>query len=158
MKDLVKEVRKIIKKNMWLVLGTVDNEQQPHSSVVMYQSDGYDIYFETGENTLKARNIRVNNKISVTIPFRKSFLHKIIPAPPAELHFKAVAEFISKDNEKARKIMEKVIKYEEKAGIEDGSVWIKIVPSNIISTFGVGVKLLDMRKPEKARNLVKLNF
>ncbi|MFW9952044.1 MAG: hypothetical protein ACFFKA_18140, partial [Candidatus Thorarchaeota archaeon] len=119
--------------------------------------DGYDIYFETGEKTLKARNIKVNNKISVTIPFRKNFLHKLIPAPPAELHFKAVAEFISKDDEKAKKIMQKFIKYEEKAGIGDGSVWIKIVPSNFISTFGVGIKLLDMRKPEKARNLVKLN-
>ncbi len=158
MKDLIKEIRKIIKKNIWLVLSTVDKEEQPHSSVVMYQSDGYDIYFETGEYTLKARNIRVNNKISVTIPFRKSFFHKIIPAPPAELHFKAIAEFTSKDDEKTRKIMEKVLKYEEKAGIEDETVWIKIVPSDIISTFGVGVKLLDMRNPEKARNLVKLNF
>ncbi|MFW9829910.1 MAG: pyridoxamine 5'-phosphate oxidase family protein [Candidatus Thorarchaeota archaeon] len=157
MKDLVKEVRKIMKKNMWLVLGTVDNQQQPHSSVVMYQSDGCNIIFETGENSLKAKNIRVNSKISVTIPFRKNFLHKIIPAPPAELHFKAVAEFISKDDEKARKIMEKVVKFEEKAGIAEESVWIKIVPSNIISTYGIGIKLLDMRKPEKARNLVKLD-
>ncbi|MFW9973560.1 MAG: pyridoxamine 5'-phosphate oxidase family protein, partial [Candidatus Odinarchaeota archaeon] len=91
MKDLVKEVRKIIKKNMWLVISTADKEEQPHSSVVMYQSDGYDLYFETGENSLKARNIRVNNKISVALPFRKNFFHKIIPAPPAELHFKAIA-------------------------------------------------------------------
>lgn len=157
MKDLVKEVRRIIKKNRWLVLSTVDEEGQPHSSVVMYQSDGYDIYFETGEDTLKAKNVRNNHKISVTIPFRKNFLHKIIPAPPAELHFKAIAELISRDNEKARKIMVKVLKYEEKFGIEDGIVWIKIIPSNIISTFGVGVKLWDMRKPEKARNLIKLD-
>lgn len=157
MKNLVEEVRKIIKKNMWLVLSTVDKEEQPHSSVVMYQSDGYDIYFETGENTLKARNLRFNNKISVTIPFRKNFFHKIIPAPPAELHFKAIAEFTSKNDEKTRKIMKKVLKYEEKAGIEHETIWIKIIPSNIISTFGVGIKLLDMRKPEKARNLVKFD-
>ncbi|MFW9897397.1 MAG: pyridoxamine 5'-phosphate oxidase family protein [Candidatus Thorarchaeota archaeon] len=157
MKDLVKEVRKIIKKSMWLVLSTADKETQPHSSVVMYQSDGYDIYFETGENSLKVRNIRENNKVSVAIPFRKNFFHKIIPAPPAELHFKAEAEFVSKEDEKARKIMEKVLKFDEKAGVSEESVWIKIVPSNIISTYGVGIKLLDMRKPEKARNLVKLN-
>ncbi|MHA2340194.1 MAG: pyridoxamine 5'-phosphate oxidase family protein, partial [Candidatus Hodarchaeales archaeon] len=146
MKDLVKEVRKIIKKNWWLVLGTVDKEQQPHSSVVGYQSDGYDIYFETGEDTLKIRDIRANNKISVTIPFRKNFFHRMIPAPPAALHFKAVAEFVSKDDEKARKIMERFIKYEEKLGITEESVWLKIVPSNVIATFGVGIKLLDMRK------------
>ncbi|UCD01837.1 MAG: pyridoxamine 5'-phosphate oxidase family protein [Promethearchaeota archaeon] len=158
MKDLAKEVRKIIRENMWLVLSTVDDECQPHSSVVMYQSDGHDIYFETGDDTLKARNIRNNNKISVTIPFRKNFIHKIIPAPPAELHFKAKAELISKNNEKARKIMERVIKYEEKAGIENETIWIKIMPSNIISTFGVGTKLLDMRKPEKARNLINLDY
>ncbi|MFW9939313.1 MAG: hypothetical protein ACFFD5_16850, partial [Candidatus Thorarchaeota archaeon] len=69
----------------------------------------------------------------------------------------AIAEIISKDDEKAREIMKKILEYEEKAGVEDGSVWIKIIPSNIISTFGVGVKLLDMRKPEKARNLVNLS-
>ena len=74
-----------------------------------------------------------------------------------KLHFKAIAEFISKDYEKARDIMAKVLKYEEKAEIEQESILIKMTPSNIISTFGVGIKLLDMRKPEKARNLIKLN-
>lgn len=157
MKALVEEVRKIIKKIRWLVLSTVGEQEQPHSSVVVYQSDGYDLYIQTGENTLKTKTIRKNNKVSVTIPFRKDFLHKIIPAPPAELHFKAIAEFISKDNEKARDIMAKVLKYEKKAKIEQETIWIKIKPSNIVSTFGVGVKLMDMRKPEKARNLINLD-
>ncbi len=156
MKDIVEEVRNIIKKNMWLVLSTIDEQSQPHSSVVVYMTDGYDIYFVTGIDTLKARNIRNNDKVAITIPFRKNFFHKLIPAPPAELHFKGIAEFISKDDEKARKIMQKIIKYEQKAGIQQESIWIKITPSNLIATFGVGIKLRDLRKPEKARNLINM--
>ena len=157
MKNLEQEVRMILKEKNWLVLSTVDEKNQPHSSVIMYQSDGNILYFETGLNTLKSKNIQKNNKVSITIPFRKGFLHKVIPSPPAELHFKATIESVPKDNEEARKILAKFLKYSEKAGAEDDSVWFKITPSNLIATYGVGVSLSSMRNPEKARNLVRLN-
>ncbi|MFX1242982.1 MAG: pyridoxamine 5'-phosphate oxidase family protein [Promethearchaeota archaeon] len=155
MKDLENEVRKILRKKNWLVLGT-SNNNVPHSSVVLYQSDGYVIYCMTGKDTLKARNIRSNNKVSVTLPFRKNFLHKIIPAPPAELHFTAKAEIKSFDNEEARTIFSKYLKYQENVDSQEENVWIKITPFKRISTYGVGIPLLKMRNPEKARNLVIL--
>jgi len=157
MKDLEQEVRKILKKNMWLVLSTVDDKNQPHGSVVVYQSDGNVIYIQTGEKTLKVNHIRKNNKVSITILFRKNFLHKIVPAPPAELHFMARAEIISKDNKQARSILKKFLKHEQEALIDQETIWIKIIPSKTISTYGVGVKLFDMRKPEKARNIIHFN-
>ena len=155
MKDLEQEVRKIFKKNMWLVLSTVDDNNQPHSSVVVYQSDGNVMYITTGIKTLKVKDIQRNNKVSITIPFRKNFLHKIIPAPPAELHFIGNAELLPKDDENARKTFKKFLKHELEDEINEGSIWIKITPSNIISTYGVGVGLLTMKKPEKARNIVR---
>ena len=157
MKDLEQEVRKILRKKMWLVLSTVDGDNQSHSSVVVYQSDGNVLYVSTGKNTLKVKNIQSNSKVSITIPFRKNFLHKIVPAPPAELHFTGKAELVPRDDEEARKIFAKFLKYEQDAELSDDSIWIKITPSNIISTYGVGVKLFAMRKPEKARNLVHLS-
>lgn len=155
MRDLENEVRKIIRKKNWLVLSTIDNKNIPHSSVVVYQSDGYVIYCVTGKTTLKARNIRTNNKVSVTLPFRKNFFHKIIPAPPAELHFTAEAEIKPFEDTEARKIFSKYLKYQENVENQDETIWIKITPSNRIATYGVGIKLLKMRKPEKARNLIE---
>ncbi|MFW9901084.1 MAG: pyridoxamine 5'-phosphate oxidase family protein [Candidatus Thorarchaeota archaeon] len=156
MDDLENEVRSILKKKNWLVLSTVDNKNIPHSSVVVYQSDGNIIYCITGTNTLKARNIKQNNKVSITIPFRKNFFHKIIPAPPAELHFTAEAEIRPFEDQQARKIFAKYLKYHENVENQEDSIWIKIIPSKRISTYGVGVKLLKMRNPDKARNFVDL--
>lgn len=157
MKDLSQEVKKIIKSNMWMVISTVDEKNQPHSSVVVYQSDGDILIFQTGIDTIKAKSIKSNNNVSITIPFRKNFLHKLIPAPPAELHFTAKAELIPFENEEARKIFAKFLKHSENVENPQESTWVKITPSNTISTYGVGIKLLDMRKPNKARNLVRLN-
>lgn len=156
MKDLENEVRNILKKKNWLVLGTVDDKNVPHSSVVVYQSDGYVIYCMTGKDTLKARNIRGNNKVSVTLPFRKNFFHKIVPAPPAELHFTAKAEIKPFDDKEARKIFAKYLKYQDNVENKEESIWLKITPSKGIATYGVGIKLLEMRKTDKARNFVKL--
>ncbi|MFX1453112.1 MAG: pyridoxamine 5'-phosphate oxidase family protein [Promethearchaeota archaeon] len=156
MDNLENEVRSILRKKNWLVLGTVDEKNNPHSSVVVYQSDGYMIYCTTGKDTLKVRNIRHNNKVSVTLPFRKNFFHKIIPAPPAELHFTAEAEIKPFEDLEARKIFAKYLKYNENVENQEDSIWIKITPSRRISTYGVGVKLLKMRNPQKARNLVEL--
>lgn len=156
MKDLIEEVREILKKHMWLVLSTVDEYNHPHSSVVVYQSNGHVIYIQSGSSTIKARNIKKNNRVAVTIPFRKNVLHKNIPAPPAELHFTATAEIVSKENEEARKILKKFIKHVERVENDDERIWIKVIPSNIISTYGVGVPVWMMRKPEKARNMVHL--
>jgi hypothetical protein len=157
MKDLKSEVVKIIKSNMWMVISTVDENIHPHSSVVVYQSDGEVLIFQTGMHTIKAKAIRHNNAVSITIPFRKNFLHKLIPAPPAELHFTGKADILPYDDIQARKIFSRFLKYSEDVEYPQDSVWVKISPSNVVSTYGVGVKLLDMKNPNKAQNLVKLN-
>jgi hypothetical protein len=157
MKELKDEVKKILKSKMWMVISTVDEKNHPHSSVVVYQSDGDILICQTGIDTIKAKSIRKNSNISVTIPFRKNFLHRLIPAPPAELHFAATAEILPYDNEEAKKIFARFLKHSDSVEKPQESIWIRIKPSNLISTYGVGIKLLDMRKPDKARNLVNLN-
>jgi len=156
MKDLVSIVRKNFKRNMWLVLSTVNDRQQPQSSLVIYQSDGQDLYVQTGMITLKAKNILKNNKVSVTIPIYKNLLHKLIPAPPAEIHFKATAEILPFGDEYAREVWKKYLKHELPEELKEESIWIKITPTNKVNTYGLGVKLLDMRDPTKAKKVVKL--
>ena len=157
MKDLKQKVRKLIKTNMWLVLATVDENSIPYSAVMVYQSDGDFIICQTGENTLKARNIRKIKNVAVTIPIRKNFFHKIIPAPPAELHFTTTAEIKPKDDEETRQIYSKFLKYSDKAELPQDYIWIRIKVPNKITTFGVAVPLLKMRKPLEARKVIFLN-
>ncbi len=102
------------------------------------------------------KNIRNNNKVAVTIPFWKNLLHKFIPAPPAEMHFRGEAEIIPYGNEEAKLIYKKFLKYELNAELKQKSVWNKINPSSKVVTYGVGVRLLDMKKPEKAQKIIKL--
>ena len=157
MKDLKQEVRKLIKSNMWLVLATVDEKNIPNSSVMVYQSDGNLIVCQTGENTLKANNIRNNEHVAVTIPIRKNFFHKLIPAPPAEIYFTTTAEIRAQDNEQARMIYSKYMKHSDKRDLPQDYIWICINIPNKISTYGIAVPLLKMRDPMKARKIVSLN-
>ena len=154
MKDLKQEVKKIMKKNIWCVLSTANSKGNPQSSVIMYQSDGNAIYFTTGVPTLKARNMRNNSNVSITIPFRKNFMHKFIPAPPAELHFRGTVEFLPRDHPEVQTNLKKILDYESKSGIEAETIYIKVTPGKKIATFGVGIPLIKMRTPGKARNMV----
>jgi hypothetical protein len=154
MKDLKEEVVKLIKTNMWLVLATIDENNTPYSAVMVYQSDGDSIVCQTGENTLKAKNIKKNERVAITIPIRKNFFHKLIPAPPAELHFTTTAEIRPKEDEITRKIFSKYLKHSEKAELPQEYIWISIKVPNKITTFGVAVPLFKMRKPLEARKIV----
>ena len=44
----------------------------------------------------------------------------------------------------------------QEAGKKQDPIWIKITPSSKIAAYGIGVKLLDMRKPEKAHKIIKM--
>ncbi len=155
MKDLKREVKEIMKKNTWCVLSTANSKGNPQSSVIMYQSDGNAIYFTTGVPTLKARNMRNNNNVSITIPFWKGIFHKFIPAPPAELHFKGKVEFLDRDHPEIQTNLKRILDYESKSGITAETVYIKVTPGKKIATFGVGIRLLEMRTPANARNMVE---
>ena len=157
MSELESEYRKQLKKNFWLVLSTTNDKLQPQSSLVVYQSDGKDIFIQTGKITVKAKNIMKNNKVSVTIPIRKNLMHKFLPAPPAEIHFKGTAEILPFENEYARKVFKKYLTHELPDEIKSESIWIKVTPSKRINTYRIGVKLWNMRDPTKARKVINLS-
>ncbi|MHA1804619.1 MAG: hypothetical protein ACTSU4_08800 [Promethearchaeota archaeon] len=101
-----------------MVLSITGENNKPHSSVVEYQSDGNSLYIQMVSEIIKARDIMKNDKVSGTIHFWKNFLHEILPAPPAELHFTAKAEIISKEDKDERKVLKKFIKNTESISIK----------------------------------------
>ncbi|MHA2394631.1 MAG: pyridoxamine 5'-phosphate oxidase family protein [Promethearchaeota archaeon] len=154
---LEREVRDTIKKNRWLTLSTTSTKGIPQSSVVVYASDGYIIYILTGKNTVKVRNIIKNNRVSVTIPFYKNFIHRMISvAPPAAISFRATAETLDVSDSEAAYMYKKVLNFDFPEDLEADSLWIKLSPGKIATCYGVGISLLDLRDPSKAYKIIKL--
>lgn len=155
--QLEKEVRDTIKKNRWLTLSTSSPKGIPQSSLVVYASDGYTIYILTGKDTFKVRNILKNPRVSVTIPFYKSFIHRMIGvAPPAAITFRARAETLGFETGEAADFYKKALKYEVPENLVEDSLWIRLTPGNSATCLGVGVGLLEMRDPVKAHKIIKL--
>lgn len=57
----------IINHGKDLTLATVRPDGYPQATTVSYANDGMTIYVGVGKNSQKARNIRSNNKVSLTI-------------------------------------------------------------------------------------------
>jgi uncharacterized protein YhbP (UPF0306 family) len=154
---LEREVRDVIRRNRWLTLATASPKGTPQSSVVVYASDGYTIFILTGKSTAKIRNINRNPRVSVTIPFYKSLIHRLITmAPPAAITFRAEAETRDFEDNEATTFYEKRLKFKVPDDIDEESIWIKLTPGNRVTCLGVGVRLLEMRDLEKSHKIVRL--
>ena len=154
---LEREVRDIIRRNRWLTLSTASPKGMPQSSVVVYASDGYIIYILTGKTTAKIRNIVRNPRVSVTIPFYKNLIHRLITiAPPAAITFRAKAETIEFDNREATEFYEKTLKFKVPDNFGEEGIWIRLTPGNSATCLGVGVSLLELRDLEKSLKIVRL--
>ena len=145
MGKLADEVRNLFKRNNSLVLSTVSSKGNPQSSLVVYVSDGETIYVMTGEMTQKIKNIKKNPLVSVTIPFYKNLLHRLITmAPPASLTFKADADILPFNEEEPRKLFKKRMRMEPPDMPNEKPVWVRLKPKSRVVCRGVGVPLWEL--------------
>jgi len=155
--ELEREVRDTIRKNRWLTLSTASPGGVPQGSVVAYASDGYTIYVLTGRSTAKIRNITRNPRVSVTIPFYKSLIHRLIAvAPPAAITFRARAETREFDDREATEFYERTLKFKVPENMAEEGIWLRLTPGGSATCLGVGVSLLGMRDLEKSLKVVRL--
>jgi len=155
---LEQEVRDIIKRNRWLILSTSSPKGAPQSSLVMYASDGYKIIILTGKNTQKIKNLVRNPAASITIPFYKNFLHRLITiAPPASIVLKANAEIIDFSDEAVSGFYQRILNFKLPEVVEEDGVWLRFDLGGTATCHGVGVRLFDLRDPEKAHKIIHLN-
>ena len=157
MGKLADEVRNLFKRNNSLVLSTVSSKGNPQSSLVVYVSDGETLYVMTGEMTQKIKNIRKNPLVSVTIPFYKNLLHRLITmAPPASLTFKADADILPFNEEEPRRLFKKRMRMEPPDMPNENPVWVRLKPRRRVTCLGVGVPLWELRNLDKAFKVVRL--
>jgi general stress protein 26 len=57
----------LLKNHNLSTIATIREDGYPQANTVTYASDGFIIYFLTGPNTQKVKNIKRSNKVSLTI-------------------------------------------------------------------------------------------
>jgi len=67
MASLKDNIARIIARGADMTIATIRPDGWPQATTVSYASDGLTIYFGTGANAQKARNLAKNNKVSLTI-------------------------------------------------------------------------------------------
>ena len=77
-------------------------------------------------------------------------------APPAAISLKAEAEIIDFRDDTASSFYQNVLKFKLPDMAKENSVWIKLTLGNVATCHGVGVRLFELRDPEKAHKIIRL--
>jgi hypothetical protein len=150
----IEQVWREIEKASFAVVGYVTPSGEARSSGVVYKTVGKRLYFAVGPQSWKARHIAANKHVSVTVPVhRGGILALVAPIPPATISFHAAAIVhpagsVSIDS--LSKELESLLPAERR----DNAVLIELIPEGRFLTYGVGVSLVDMQKPEIAEAVI----
>ena len=139
------EIWPLIEKWPFGVLSFVSASGESRSAGVMYKVNDRTIYVLTGCDTWKAKHIRSNPNVSMTVTIQRLPI-RIRMVPPAVITFAGTAEAVDIDE------VEPDIKEALTKGVDKmpNTCAIKIVPKGNFVTYGIGVPAMQMRHPDKS--------
>ncbi len=144
-----------LEKQLFGILGMVTASQEARTVGIVYIVKGRKLYIGTGRNAWKTRHIQNNPNVSLTIPIHKSIpLIPWIKIPAATITFSGKAEVKDLDDVPDGVITAVYRGMDVTDEFKTESVVIEVTPLKEFITYGVGVSLMDMRDPEKARGRV----
>lgn len=137
-----------VERNAFAVLGMVTANGEPRTVGIVYVADNHKLYVGADTTAWKTKHIASNSHVSMTIAIAKRvpFL-PWIKIPDATITFSGSAKILVKD-ELEPELLKKLYRHEQG---RDTWCAIEVTPEKDFITFGVGISLLDMRFPEKAR-------
>lgn len=146
------QVWQAIEKEMFAVIGMVTARHEARTAGVVYLTQEGKLYVGTGRDTWKARHIRQNPHVSVTIPIAKRIpFMPWVKIPAATITFSGVARVLPAADaspELLRAIFRGIA--DDPARVAE-SCLIEVTPRGEFITYGVGVSLMQMRDPAQAR-------
>ena len=146
------QVWQIIDKELFAVVGMVNARNEARTAGILYAVRDHKLYFITGRDTWKARHIAANPHVSVTIPIAKRV--PIMPwmkIPQATITFQGTSH-VCGAGEAMPDLLQKLLgPMANDKELIAGSCLIEIVPEGEFVTYGIGVRLIEMRDPNKAR-------
>ena len=147
-----KQIWSELENNLFAVLGMVTAKGEARTVGIVYVVDKQKLYIASKNNTWKVRHIQENAHVSltVTIPKRIIFM-PWIKIPAATITFSGTGTILN-PNDVGKDVSNSLLR-----GLETDSEMlatmsvIEVQPVGDFITYGVGVPLMTMRNPEKAR-------
>lgn len=145
-------VWKELQKELFAVLGVVTARGAARTVGVVYIVDDKKIYVLTSKDTWKARHILQNPNVSITIPIPKRIpLLPWIKIPSATISFSGLASIVDLEHVEAD-IQKALMGGKELVKDKMAALCVVVIePIGDFLTYGVGIPLMTMRDPEKAR-------
>ncbi len=146
------QVWQAIEKELFAVVGMVTAGHEARTVGILYAVGDHKLYFITGSDTWKARHIAANPHVSVTIPIAKRVpIMPWLKIPQATITFQGTAR-ICGASEAMPDLLQKLLgPMADDSALIAGSCLVEIIPTGEFVTYGVGVRLIEMRDPNKAR-------
>jgi len=141
-----------IEQNLFAVLGMVTPKGEARTVGIVYIVNDRKLYIGTQKAAWKAKHIAANPHVSLTVPLAKRIpLLPWIKIPAATITFSGVARVRENSEVKAdvlKALYRDVVKDEQAMA---ASCVIEVTPEGEFITYGVGIPLMQMRFPDKAR-------
>ena len=146
------EVWQAIEKELFAVVGMVNAASEARTAGLVYIVRDRKLYVATGRDTWKARHMAANPHVSVTIPIAKRVpIMPWLKIPQATITFQGTAR-VFPAAEASPELLRAL--FQHKADDHEmvaGSCIVEITPVGEFVTYGVGVRLIEMLDPNKAR-------
>jgi hypothetical protein len=144
-----------VEKRSFAVLSYVNPKGQARSAGIVYVVIDRVLYVRVAKASWKAKHILLNPHVAlnVTIPKRVPFM-PWIKIPDATIAFSGTGRVVLM-SELDPKLLETLTgRMIDQHGTLAENCMLEIRPTGHFATYGVGVSLLDMRDPQKARGRV----
>ncbi len=136
------------------VLGMVNRRGAARTVGICYVVDNHKVYIGASKTQWKTKHVSGNPQVSMTVTMaRRVPLLPWIKVPAATITFSGTAQVLERDDMSAE-LVERLHRHDE-----DTSDWcvIEVSPTSDFITYGLGISVLEMRHPHKARGRAPLH-
>ncbi|HRW08967.1 MAG TPA: pyridoxamine 5'-phosphate oxidase family protein [Caldilineaceae bacterium] len=147
-----------IEQNLFAVLGMVTPKGEARTVGIVYVVADHKFYIGSQKAAWKVKHIARNPGVSLTIPIAKRIpLMPWIKIPAATITLSGTAN-VWENSEVRPAILKKLYRdvVKDEAALAASCV-IEVLPQGEFVTYGVGIPLMQMRFPEKARGRVAVS-
>ncbi|MCI0394060.1 MAG: pyridoxamine 5'-phosphate oxidase family protein [Chloroflexi bacterium] len=146
------QVWQAIEKELFAVIGMVTARNEARTVGVVYVVRNHKLYIGTDTDSWKARHVAGNPHVSITIPIAKRIpFMPWIKIPAATITFSGIARVLEPDETPPELLQALFRGLANDSSLMANSCLIEVTPEKEFVTYGVGMPLLQMRYPEKAR-------
>jgi hypothetical protein len=138
-----------LERATFAVISHVTPEGKPRSSGVMCAAVNHRLYVVTAPESWKSRQIATGDEVAVTVSVHRGGVMTLVaPIPPATISFHAAATVHPAGKPSAESVPKKLASLLPR-GRRSGCL-IELSPRGAFLTYGIGVSLVDMARPEAA--------